>query len=135
MSTYSIQEVSRMFDLNASTLRYYEEIGILTNVGRNEKKQRVYEQCHLNRLGAICCFKGAGMSMAQLQKFFTYERDEEQHVDEMLELLSDQKHYIEDQLEKLKQNEIHIDKKLRFYTAVKQAQLQNKPRPEWKDYQ
>ena len=132
--TYTIQQVSRMFQLNASTLRYYEEIGILTNVGRDQRGQRVYEQCHLNRLGTICCFKGAGMSMAQLQKFFAYEMDESQHIDDILLLLSEQKQYLEDQIELLQKNGAHVEKKLHFYTAIKEAQLQGLPHPDWKDY-
>ena len=32
---YTIREVSKMFDLPVSTLHYYEDEGILTNVGRS----------------------------------------------------------------------------------------------------
>ena len=35
MDTYTIKEVSEMFHLPSSTLRYYEDLGILTNVGRS----------------------------------------------------------------------------------------------------
>ncbi|MBO5622327.1 MAG: MerR family DNA-binding transcriptional regulator, partial [Butyrivibrio sp.] len=30
--SYTIAQLSKKFDVNASTLRYYEEIGILSNV-------------------------------------------------------------------------------------------------------
>lgn len=36
MDTYTIKEVSEMFHLPSSTLRYYEDLGILTNVGRSK---------------------------------------------------------------------------------------------------
>lgn len=42
MDTYTIKEVSEMFHLPSSTLRYYEDLGILTNVGRSKSGQRVY---------------------------------------------------------------------------------------------
>ena len=34
---YSIREVSSKFNLPASTLRYYEEVGILTDIPRNHQ--------------------------------------------------------------------------------------------------
>ena len=36
MDTYTIKEVSEMFHLPSSTLRYYEDLGILTNVERSK---------------------------------------------------------------------------------------------------
>jgi len=35
MKTYSIKEVSKLLGLPSSTLRYYEELGILSNVQKN----------------------------------------------------------------------------------------------------
>lgn len=37
---YTIREVSKIFDLPVSTLRYYEDEGILTHVGRSASNQR-----------------------------------------------------------------------------------------------
>lgn len=98
MKTYTITEISKMFDLPASTLRYYEELGILTNVKRNQSKQRIYDQRHINRLKTICCFKKTGLSIAKLQKFFACEEDEAAHIDEILTLLEDQEAHILDEL-------------------------------------
>lgn len=73
MSAYSIAELSKTLNLTAPTLRYYEEIGLLPPVLRNTSGQRVYTEEHFDRLHAILCFKNAGMSIADIQKFFTYE--------------------------------------------------------------
>ena len=40
--TYTIREMSERFGLPASTLRYYEEIGLLTDVIHTESKKRIY---------------------------------------------------------------------------------------------
>ena len=53
---YSIREVSAKFNLPASTLRYYEEVGILTDIPRNSSGKRIYLEKHINRLKTICCF-------------------------------------------------------------------------------
>lgn len=66
-----------MFGLPASTLRYYEEIGLLPAVEKTKANQRIYTEEHIGRLGAIRCFKETGMSMAKLLEFFTYEEEEQ----------------------------------------------------------
>ena len=72
--TYSIREISKMFDLPVSTLRYYEDEGILTKVGRTKGNQRVYYEMHINRLATICCFKRAGRQSEICRSFFSMRR-------------------------------------------------------------
>ena len=134
MKTYTISEVSKMFDLPASTLRYYEEEGILTNVGRSANHQRIYYDMHINRLRSICCFKRTGMSIAQLKDFFSFEADEEHSIDDMLALLEEQKVSVEQKLKELHADYIHVQKKIHFYTDVKKAIENGLPKPDWSDY-
>ena len=71
---YSICEVSAKFNLPASTLRYYEEVGILTDIPRNSSGKRIYLEKHINRLKTICCFKNTGMQhdYKHIQKKLAY---------------------------------------------------------------
>ena len=54
MATYTIREVAQRFHVQTSTLRYYEDQGLLTNVERTETGQRIYEDCHIVRLLQTC---------------------------------------------------------------------------------
>ena len=40
MKEYTIKEISELFQLPASTIRYYEEEGILTNIARTASGRR-----------------------------------------------------------------------------------------------
>lgn len=131
---YSIHEISEMFDLPTSTLRYYEEVGILTKVERTGNNQRVYKEMHVNRLKTICCFKRAGMSISELQKFFHYEETEDESIDQIVELLEKRKRTVEEQIEELKKDYIHVQKKLRFYTDIQKAVHTGTEKPQWEDY-
>lgn len=42
MKTYTIKEISQMFHFPPSTLRYYEEVGLLTDMERTVSGQRIY---------------------------------------------------------------------------------------------
>lgn len=134
MAQYNIKEVSEMFQLPASTLRFYEEQNILTNIKRTASGQRIYEDCHINRLKTIRCFKQAGMTISQLQEFFAYESAEAENIDSILLLLHSHKEHVTTQLEELQKSYAHLLRKLHYYEDIKKSLSSNQPLPQWKDY-
>lgn len=135
MAQYTIREISDMFQLPTSTLRYYEEMKLLTNIKRNNSGQRIYEDCHVNRLRAICCFKNAGMSISQLKEFFSYEPEETTHIDDILLLLNNHKSAVNEQIKCLQESYAHLLKNLHYYGDIKKSLESNQPLPQWKDYE
>ena len=109
MAQYTIRQVAEMFRMPTSTLRYYEEEGILTNVEKNKSGQRIYTEGHLNRLRTICCFKGTGMTIAQLKSFFAYEEDEDHHIDDIVALLQERRACVKKQMEELEKEGIRME--------------------------
>lgn len=134
MNTYTIKEVSQMFSLPASTLRYYEDIGILTNICRTSNGQRIYKECHINRLKTICCFKGTGMSISKLQAFFSYEEKGLKNIDNIISLLSDQKNDVETQIKQLQSDLEHVKRKLNYYGDIKTSIELKEELPCWDNY-
>ena len=132
--TYTIREVAQKFNMKSSTLRYYEDVGLLTHVERTASGKRIYRDMHLHRLSTICCFKNAGMSIAQLQQFFRCEEDEAANIDEIISLLQEQKTQLETEMTQLEKDYAHIKRKLSYYTDVKKAELHDLPRPDWANY-
>lgn len=131
METYTIREISQMFNLPASTLRYYEEKGILVNVKKNSSGQRVYTNEHIERLNCINCFKNAGMTLSQLRSLFEYEVDEVKYIDEIIELLTDQQALIQKKLSQTQTAYEQIQRKVRHYKAIKDSIESGTPRPCW----
>ena len=134
MKEYTIRELSEMFGLPASTIRYYEDEGILTNVGRTSSGQRVFTDGHVNRLRTICCFKNTGMTIAELKQFFAYEADEPAHLDDILMLLRKRKTSVTAQLAQLQEDYAHVLRKIHYYEDIQESLRQNQPLPQWKDY-
>lgn len=94
MKNYTIREISEMFELPSSTLRYYESEGLLPEVPKSSSGQRIYSDEHVERLKCINCFKRTGMTIPQLRKFFIYETDEAAHIDKIISLLKDQEQIV-----------------------------------------
>ncbi|NMM98943.1 MerR family transcriptional regulator [Bifidobacterium olomucense] len=131
---YTIREVAAQFHMQPSTLRYYEEQGLLTKVGRTASGQRIYEECHINRLRAICCFKNAGMTIEDLKKFFVYEQDEPAHIDEILSLLESRRKALDEQRRALNEAAMHVQRKLHYYGDIKRALDAGERLPDWGSY-
>lgn len=132
MPNYTIRELSRLTDNTASTLRYYEDIGLLTDVKR-EGKNRIYNDCHLARLNAIQCFKNTGMSIAKMQEFFRYDENIPCHIDDIIALVTEHEADIEEQIAVLQKELAHIQHKVRFYNGIKSAITENRKWPKWEE--
>ena len=135
MKTYNIREIGQIFDVPSSTLRYYEELGILPEVKRDEHKQRVYTDEHIDRLQAITCFKRTGLPMSKIHDFFEYAENLRDNIDTVVDMMENHEKYIVDQMEKMQQDLDHIRQKVRFYNGIKKAIEKDEPWPCFDDFQ
>lgn len=135
MKTYNIREIGQIFDVPSSTLRYYEELGILPEVKRDEHKQRIYTDEHIDRLQAITCFKRTGLPMSKIHDFFEYAENLRDNIDKVVDMMENHEKYIVDQMEKMQQDLDHIRQKVRFYNGIKKAIEKDEPWPCFDDFQ
>ena len=70
MSTLDITEVARQTHLPTSTLRFYEEKGLITSIGRRGL-HRVFEPGVLERLALIGLGRAAGFSLDEIGLMLT----------------------------------------------------------------
>lgn len=65
----TIAEVSKEYDLTPDTLRYYERIGLISNVPRNKSGIRNYDEKSCKRLEFIKCMRNAGVEIEILIEY------------------------------------------------------------------
>ncbi|WP_066309112.1 MerR family transcriptional regulator [Bacillus sp. FJAT-29814] len=65
---YSISEVSKETGFSPHTLRYYEKIGLLSNLARHNGK-RTYTEGDVRLLRFMKVLKNTGMSLEDIQEF------------------------------------------------------------------
>ena len=65
----TIAEVSKKYDLTPDTLRYYERIGLISNVPRNKSGIRNYDEKSCKRLEFIKCMRNAGVEIEILIEY------------------------------------------------------------------
>jgi len=70
MTALTIQQVSRRSGLSEPTLRYYEEVGLLGPVDRDEQSgHRRYRDEDLDVLQALACLRALGMGIEDMRTY------------------------------------------------------------------
>lgn len=69
----TIQEVSRRSGLSEPTLRYYEKIGLIEHVQRDESSgHRRYGPAIVHRIEALACLRVTGMSVQDMRSYLAH---------------------------------------------------------------
>jgi len=66
---YSISEIEKITGIPASTLRYYEQEGILPTVNRNVRGRREYTEDVITWLELVIALKDTGMSIEEIKSY------------------------------------------------------------------
>ncbi|EBF5129859.1 MerR family transcriptional regulator [Listeria monocytogenes] len=92
----NIKQAADMFGLTVDTLRYYERVGVIPPVHRNESGYRDYKTSDLNWVYLVKNLRNAGLSVESLIEFATFAQlRETQNVE------AAQKQVLVDQLKEL----------------------------------
>ena len=68
--SYTIKEAAALTGLPASTLRYYESIGVIAPISRGaSSKHRVYDEEDLDQLMWVACLAATGMSVSDMRQY------------------------------------------------------------------
>ncbi|MCR5010796.1 MAG: MerR family transcriptional regulator [Lachnospiraceae bacterium] len=110
---YTITDLSKRFDLPASTIRYYEKIGLIENV-EHVNSRRFYNDSHIDRLNAIECFKKALLPLDEIRLFFAYEKDMGANADKILDMMKAQELKTTEAIEAMEAGLAHLQKRYAF---------------------
>ncbi|MFC8535824.1 MerR family transcriptional regulator [Streptomyces sp. NPDC057249] len=119
---YTITEVAQLTGLRAHTLRWYEEMGLVTDVSRGPGGRRSYEDSHLRWLDFLVQVRETGMTVADLTRYveLVREGEDERSVSERLALLEAHRRRLDDQATRLKRCLRHVDDRLASYRRAEQ---------------
>lgn len=124
MAALTIQDVSRRSGLSEPTLRYYEQVGLIGPVERDESSgHRRYREDDLDTLQALACLRAMGVSIAEMRKYQANRARGREAAGEQRDLLLRHARRIEAQLATL---HIHRDY-LRAKAALWDARDQGNP--------
>ena len=115
---YSIGEVSQMFDLPASTLRYYDKEGLLPHIQRQGTGIRRFDQRTIEALRVIECLKKSGMEIKDIKQFMAWCAEGPATYGQRLELFRQQRAKVEQEMARLEKTLAMIDFKCWYYSQA-----------------
>ncbi len=65
-----IRDISSKYDISARSLRYYEDMGLITSIRSNEYAYRLYDEIAVKRLEQILILRKLNISIKDIQRIF-----------------------------------------------------------------
>ncbi|HEX4257306.1 MAG TPA: MerR family transcriptional regulator [Streptosporangiaceae bacterium] len=118
MTTLTIQDVSRRSGLSEPTLRYYEEIGLIGPVARDERSgHRRYRDEDLDTLQALACLRAMGVSIEDMRTYQANRARGPEAAGEQRDLLLRHAERVEAQVAMLQVHLEYLQKKAALWDA------------------
>ena len=110
-----IAEVSRKFGISADTLRYYERIGLLPHVHRNESGVRDYDEQDLARVKFVKCMRGANVSIEALIEYMQLFEEGDSTLAARKAILEEQRDAVRERMAEMQAGLDRLDYKIAHY--------------------
>ena len=116
---YTIKEAAALTGLPASTLRYYESIGVIAPISRGaSSKHRVYDEDDLDQLMWVACLAATGMSVSDMKRYVANGQLGPSAAREQIELLAEQQRRLAREAEQLALRQRYVALKIDYWHAI-----------------
>ena len=110
-----IAEVSERYAISTDTLRYYERIGLIQQVKRNESGIRDYNELDLRRVEFIKCMRSAGLPVEVLIEYVALVQRGDQTIEARKEILKEQRQQLAARMKEMQKTLDLLDHKIDVY--------------------
>ena len=118
--TYSIKEVADMMNVEPSTLRYYDSIGLLPGVKRVNGR-RVFEDKDFKWLRVLNCMKKINMPIDKIKAYVELAEKGDSTLQERFDMILEQKGIVLGRIDELKNCLKEFEYKEWYYTEAIKA--------------
>lgn len=121
-----IAEVSEKYNITADTLRYYERIGLLDRVHRNESGVRDYSDADCQRIEFVRCMRGANVSIEALIEYMQLFAQGDSTLEARKAILVEQRERAEERLAEIQAGLDRLNYKIAHYDELIYAHCEKK---------
>lgn len=122
VSFYSPAEAAEKTGFSVDTLRYYEKIGLLRDVGRTPGGRRRFTDEDLGLLRLLRCLRDTRMPIAELLRFVDLLHDGQAGVAQRLAILVEHDRRVEQQITQLREHQRLLRHKIEMYRTSECAE-------------
>ena len=128
MMYYTVGEMAKRLGVAPSTLRYYDQEGVLSFVERSEGGIRVFKESDYEWLQVIGCLKKTGMQLRDIKTFIEMAMQGDQTIEPRLALITKQKESVKAQIAELEETLRTLEFKEWYYNTAKEKGTTSVPR-------
>lgn len=128
MMYYTVGEMAKRLGVAPSTLRYYDQEGVLPFVERSEGGIRVFKESDYEWLQVIGCLKKTGMQLRDIKTFIEMAMQGDQTIEPRLALITKQKESVKAQIAELEETLRTLEFKEWYYNTAKEKGTTSVPR-------
>lgn len=110
-----IAEVSEQYAISSDTLRYYERVGLIPPVNRNDSGIRDYNEIDLKRVEFIKCMRQAGLPVEVLIEYVGLYQQGDQTIEARKEILKEQREILLAKMAEMQKTLDLLDYKINMY--------------------
>jgi DNA-binding transcriptional MerR regulator len=124
----TIQEAAEATGLSAHTLRYYERIGLIHPIEREENTRRRYTEEDIGWIDFLTRLRATGMSIRDMQRYAELQRQGDETLPGRLEMLKRLRDRVEGRIQELHQHLKLVNTKIEIYGQIVEEQKFSKSR-------
>ena len=117
---YTVVEMAKKLGVAPSTLRYYDQEGLLPFVERSKGGVRVFKDSDYEWLQVIGCLKKTGMLLKDIKAFIEMAMQGDETIGPRLELIIKQKTAVQEQIAELEETLRTLEFKEWYYTTAQE---------------
>ena len=121
----TIKEASQVTGVSADTLRYYERIGLIPPVPRNESGIRNYDEASIGWINFIKCMRGAGLPIEALIEYVAFCKEGDKTEASRKAILIEQRDILQQRIESLQKTLVKLNYKIDNYGHLNQEAIKN----------
>ena len=110
-----IMDVSEHYGISTDTLRYYERIGLIPPVHRNDGGIRDYNELDLRRVEFIKCMRSAGLPIEVLIEYVALVQQGDSTIEARKEILTEQRDLLVAKLAEMQKTLDLLNHKIEVY--------------------
>ena len=114
----TIQEASRVTGLSPHTLRYYERIGLIHPIDREENTRRQYTADDVGWIDFLTKLRATGMSIKDMQTYAELQRQGDETLPQRVEMLKALRDQVEERISELNEHLKLVYYKIEIYQQI-----------------
>ena len=125
----NITQVAKQFNLTAATLRYYESVGLIPPVNRNDRGNRNYDEDDIKWIEFIKCMRKAGLTIESLIEYTSLFMQGDRTMVARKKILVDEKDRLIEKRKEIDETIQRLDGKIKNYDGKllnKEAELKSR---------